>query len=119
MLARGGVLGLVFLVLWVWALVDVVRTPADRHRRLPKPVWIVVVALFFALGALAWIAFGRPRDPSRRLSEARDDASHLSDRERRELERREYYKRMDDELDRRLEERRRGERGDEEGDDES
>lgn len=114
MLARGGLLGLVFLALWVWAMVDVVRTPADRHRRLPKAAWILVVVLFFALGALAWIAFGRPRDRSRRLSEARDDVSHLSDRERWDLERREYYKRMDDELDRRLEEKRRDEQGDDE-----
>lgn len=116
MLARGGVIGLVLLALWIWALIDVLRTPDDRHRGLPKPAWFFIVLLFSALGALAWIAFGRPREATfggrrgrRRLSDARDDVSHLSERERHELERREYYKRMDEELDRRLEEKRREE----------
>ena len=115
-LARGGLIGLVFLVLWIWALVDVIRTPDSQHRGLPKPAWFFIVLLFSALGAMAWIAFGRPRGASfgfsgggRRLSDARDDAYKLSERERAELERREYYKRMDEELDRRLEEKRREE----------
>ena len=116
MLARGGFIGLVFLVLWIWALVDVIRTPDAQQRGLPKPAWFFVVLLFSVLGAMAWIVFGRPRGAAigfsgggRRLSDARDDAYKLSERERAELERREYYKRMDEELDRRLEEKRREE----------
>lgn len=115
MLARGGLIGLVFLALWIWALIDVIRTPDEQQRSLPKPAWFFIVLLFSALGAMAWIAFGRPRGASfgfgggGRLSDARDDAYKLSDRERAELERREYYKRMDEELDRRLEEKRREE----------
>jgi len=115
-LARGGLIGLVFLVLWIWALVDVIRTPDDRQRNLPKPAWFFIVLLFSVLGAMAWIVFGRPRGAAigfgggRRLSDERDDARKLSERERAELERREYYKRMDEELDRRLEEKRRQER---------
>lgn len=126
-------LGLVFVALWIWALVDVIRTPDENQRSLPKPAWFFVVLLFFVLGAMAWLVFGRPRSAGvglagggragprpgrgggwrgRRLSEARDDAANLSERERHELERREYYKRMDEELDRRLEEKRRREEGD-------
>ena len=119
MLARGGVIGLVFLVLWIWALIDVIRTPDSQQRSLPKPAWFFIVLLFFVLGALAWIVFGRPRGAAvgfggggfgrGRLSDERDDAYKLSERERAELERREYYKKMDEELDRRLEEKRRQE----------
>jgi hypothetical protein len=123
-LARGGLLGLVFLAFWLWALVDVIRTPDGTQRNLPKVAWVFIVFLFSFLGALAWVTLGRPhaataeagfgtgtpRPPrprrQRRLSDNRDDVHHLSERERYELERREYYKRMDEELDRRLEEKR-------------
>jgi hypothetical protein len=126
MLARGGIFGLLLFAFWLWALYDVVTTPKGTERNLPKVAWGVIVFLFFALGSFAWLVFGRPhpearaaaggssglRDRLRRHpSDARDDAAHLSDRERRDLERRDYYRRMDEELDRRLEEKRRGDPG--------
>ena len=58
-------LGLLLLVVWVWAILDVVV--AERHavRNLPKLLWLVIVLLFQALGAVAWVAFGRPNRESR------------------------------------------------------
>ena len=66
--------------------------------------------LLGALGAVAWVAFGRPQAGVRTWNErldARSDDHALTERERNDLERREYYRRMDAELDRRLEEKRR------------
>ncbi len=62
----GGVIGLIAIAFWLWAIFDSITAPADRIRRLPKAVWVIIVLLFFELGAIAWFAFGRPR--------ARDDA---------------------------------------------
>lgn len=115
---------MLLLALWVWAIFDVITTPDKAQRNLPKIAWVFIVLLFWAIGALAWIVLGRPKGAPvgfagrsfgrwGQPSDARDDAAHLSDQERLRLERREYYKRMDEELDRRLEEkRRRGELGD-------
>ena len=115
----GGIFGLRMLVAWVWGLYDVATTPAAAVRNLPKVAWLLIVLVLSFLGVLAWLALGRPQGAPfavtgglrRGGDDARDDAAHLSDRERRELERREYYKRMDEELDRRLEEKRRRDSG--------
>ena len=125
MLARGGIFGLLLLALWLWALYDVITTPKGTERNLPKVAWVFIVFLFFALGSLAWLVLGRPypetraaADPAgmrprrrRHPSDSRDDAASMSDRERQEIERRDYYRRMDEELDRRLEEKRRRDLG--------
>ena len=124
MLARGGIFGLLLLALWLWALYDVITTPKGTERNLPKVAWVFIVFLFFALGSLAWLVLGRPYPetraagpagmrPRRRRhpSDSRDDAASMSDRERQEIERRDYYRRMDEELDRRLEEKRRRDLG--------
>ena len=123
----GGLLSVALLVLWLWSIYDVITTPDGAQRHLPKVAWVFIVLLFWALGALAWIALGRPqgapavpgsghpsgargprpRSARRQLSDEREEAHRLSERERLELEKREYYRRMDEELDRRLEEKRR------------
>jgi hypothetical protein len=53
------------LVLLVYALMDLARTPASAVRSLPKPVWFVVV-LAPVLGPLLWLAAGRPSGGPRR-----------------------------------------------------
>jgi hypothetical protein len=65
MFAADGVLALLLFVFWIWAILDVVV--AERHavRNLPKLLWLVIVLLFSALGAGAWVAFGRPNRASR------------------------------------------------------
>jgi len=49
------------LVLLVYAVVDLTRTPGAQVRTLPKPLWYVVLLVLPLLGALAWLLVGRPR----------------------------------------------------------
>lgn len=44
----------------VYCSLDVLRTPADQVRTLPKPLWLVLVVVFPLLTALPWLVFGRP-----------------------------------------------------------
>ncbi len=55
------VYGLVTLVLLVYAVVDLTRTPGAQVRTLPKPLWYPVVVLLAPFGPLAWLLFGRPK----------------------------------------------------------
>lgn len=56
------VFGAALVAVWVYALLDVIATERALVRRLAKPTWLVVVALFVGFGALAWLALGRPRN---------------------------------------------------------
>ncbi len=60
MLLFDGFLGVVAFGLWVFSIIDVVTTRRDAVRNLPKLVWLVVVVLFAAIGAVAWLVFGHP-----------------------------------------------------------
>ncbi len=71
-------LALLFVIIGVsvYAIIDVVGTPPDEVRAVPKPIWVVVVILFSPLGAVAWFLFGRPslsglgaRPPRRAISD--------------------------------------------------
>lgn len=57
----GGIVTLLTLGVWLYGLFDVLTTPDEECRGMPKLLWIIVVALFFLLGALAWFLLGRPR----------------------------------------------------------
>ncbi|WP_240340548.1 PLD nuclease N-terminal domain-containing protein [Nocardioides sp. SYSU D00038] len=46
-------------VLWIYCLVDLVQTPAERVRHLPKWAWLVIVFLFPFVGSLLWLFVGR------------------------------------------------------------
>lgn len=50
----------VVLVIFVYALVDVIRTDGRSTRGISKPAWIVVMVLLPVLGAVLWFIFGRP-----------------------------------------------------------
>ena len=50
----------VVLVIFVYALVDVIRTDGRYTRGISKPAWIVVMVLLPLLGAVLWFIFGRP-----------------------------------------------------------
>jgi len=55
--------GLVFVLLlgfWLWALLDVIATEESLMRNLPKGLWIILVLVLFDIGALAWVLLGRP-----------------------------------------------------------
>lgn len=51
---------IVVLVIYVYGLVDVIRTDGRSTRGLSKPAWLVVVVFLPLLGAILWFIFGRP-----------------------------------------------------------
>ncbi|MFJ6453318.1 PLD nuclease N-terminal domain-containing protein [Paenarthrobacter sp. NPDC091669] len=50
----------VVLVIFVYALVDVIRTDKHQTRGISKPAWIIVMIVLPLLGAILWFIFGRP-----------------------------------------------------------
>jgi hypothetical protein len=53
----------------LWALVDCVRTSADRVRFVPKLLWLLFLLNGSAFAALVWVYFGKKPptdDPGRR-----------------------------------------------------
>ncbi|MFZ0468646.1 MAG: PLD nuclease N-terminal domain-containing protein [Thiogranum sp.] len=51
----GGLLGLIILVLDVWALVKTVQSGADTGA---KVLWIVLIIILPVLGFILWLLFG-------------------------------------------------------------
>jgi len=61
MLWLGGLITFVSTVVWVYAFFDALTTPGQETRNLPKILWMVVIVLFFPVGAILWLFLGRPR----------------------------------------------------------
>lgn len=55
-----GIGGVVFFVLWFWAILDCIATDSILVRNLPKTTWLFVVIFIPTAGALAWLLLGRP-----------------------------------------------------------
>ncbi|PKZ62745.1 hypothetical protein CYJ73_25465 [Gordonia terrae] len=53
-------LGLIYLVILVIALIDIITTDDAAVRGLPKFAWVVLVVMLPLIGALVWLAVGRP-----------------------------------------------------------
>ena len=69
-------LGVVVFAVWVFALVDVLQTPAGAIRGgMPKIAWVIIVAVFQVIGALAWFVMGRPGSPTARTATAHERAT--------------------------------------------
>lgn len=60
MLLLGVLAALLAAGLWMYALIDILLTPAADCRRLGKAAWLVIAGLLLVPGALAWLALGRP-----------------------------------------------------------
>jgi hypothetical protein len=74
------------LALYIWFVVDVVRTPSGSTRTLPKWVWLLVVVVLPLLGGVLWFIVGRPRRERPRFGGGRrqpmapdDDPNFLKD----------------------------------------
>lgn len=69
MLYGEGALGIAVLVLWVYALLDVITADETRIRNLPKWGWFVIVLLLgeLAIGPVLWFVAGRPQGAARSL----------------------------------------------------
>ena len=52
------------LALWLFGLIDCARSDQDRVRNLPKWAWLIIIIFFGSLGAIAWLAVGRPKTSS-------------------------------------------------------
>jgi hypothetical protein len=52
------------LAIYVYGLVDVIRTDRNLTRGISKPAWIVVIAVLPVVGAALWFIIGRPRGGS-------------------------------------------------------
>jgi hypothetical protein len=56
-----GIVALVIIAFWIWALFDCIATDSALCRNLPKGFWIILVLLLPDIGALAWLLLGRPQ----------------------------------------------------------
>jgi len=68
MLFFDGALGLVFLGLWIFCIIDVITTSESQCRNLPKLLWLMIVILLPEIGSISWLIAGRawdraPREP--------------------------------------------------------
>ena len=50
---------------WLYALIDVIRTPDHQFETGTQLVWVLVVLFANIIGALVYLAIGRPRRPQR------------------------------------------------------
>jgi type VI protein secretion system component VasK len=49
------------LVVWIWALVDAIQVPDDSmYRSGTKIVWVLVIVFLQLIGAIVYLAIGRP-----------------------------------------------------------
>lgn len=54
------VIGILLLVaVYVYFVIDVIRTPGPEVRSLPKAVWLLVVVVVPIVGGLLWLWLGR------------------------------------------------------------
>jgi hypothetical protein len=51
----GGLLGLIWLIILIWAIVKVVKSPAGG---LAKVLWILALVIFPLVGLIAWLLLG-------------------------------------------------------------
>ncbi|NRQ31439.1 hypothetical protein HII36_06235 [Nonomuraea sp. NN258] len=58
----GVLIGLALLAFWLYSLFDVITTPEEEVRNVPKMLWLLLVALVPVLGGAIWMLRGRPRE---------------------------------------------------------
>lgn len=60
------IVGLAATAFWIWAIVDVVKVPDDSMFKTGnKLVWVLVVVLAQVIGAIIYVAVGRPSPANR------------------------------------------------------
>jgi hypothetical protein len=66
MLFFDGGLALIAFAVWIFCIIDVITTPDEQCRNLPKLVWLLLVIILVDIGSIAWLVAGRtwtPRNP--------------------------------------------------------
>jgi hypothetical protein len=56
-----GLIGIGFLILWIYCIYDVITTDEAIVKHLPKVLWLIIVVLIPDIGSLLWLGIGRPR----------------------------------------------------------
>lgn len=56
----GVLIGLAIVAFWLYSLFDVITTPEEEVRNVPKTLWVIIVVLIPLLGSVFWLLFGRP-----------------------------------------------------------
>ena len=69
MLLSGALFALFMTGFWLYCLTDAIFTPASECRGVSKPAWIVIIAVTFIGGAIAWLIVREPVRSSSGLSE--------------------------------------------------
>ena len=49
------------VVLFVYGLIDCLRSEPSDVRSIPKPAWVLVIVLLNVIGVALWFLFGRPQ----------------------------------------------------------
>ena len=65
MTVLGGAGSVMALVLIVYCVLNIITTPEDQIRNLPKLLWLVLVIFLPLIGSVAWLVAGRPLTTSR------------------------------------------------------
>ncbi|AWS40061.1 hypothetical protein DKM19_00680 [Streptosporangium sp. 'caverna'] len=65
--------GLALIAFWLYCLFDVITTPDEESRNLPKLLWVIIVVLLIPVGGLFWLLLGRPTGPQAPRSLFSDD----------------------------------------------
>jgi hypothetical protein len=56
-----GLLALLGIAFWIWALVDAIRVPDDSlYKSGNKLIWVIVIVITGWIGALIYLVAGRP-----------------------------------------------------------
>jgi len=48
------------IVVTIYALIDILSTPRQQARALPKWLWLLLIVIIPFVGAVAWLLLGRP-----------------------------------------------------------
>lgn len=57
-----GLVGLFSIALWAFCVFDVIAAEEALVRNLPKTFWLMIVIFLPTIGAIAWLALGRPQN---------------------------------------------------------
>lgn len=61
------------LIVWIWALVDAVKVPDDSMFRAGnKLIWVLIIVFAQVIGAIIYLAVGRPSAAERVSGPPRD-----------------------------------------------
>jgi hypothetical protein len=68
-------LSLAGVAVWIWALIDCIQVPDDAlYESGNKLVWVLVIVFLNVIGAILYLAIGRPRGTHPSVTGGGDDA---------------------------------------------